>query len=255
MADIKFTETALRTQNKKGVLTPDENGYYTLVIGGLNCYNSAGEYYVSKGATDLFTSSSHLMRRIATGQLRGEQGHPRKLPNMSTSQWVNRIMTIDEACVCSHFAEIWLDLNYGRNNPGCGNPELIAIMGRVKPSGPYGDALKASLDNPEENVAFSIRSLTENETINGRVEKTLSQIITWDYVIEPGINIANKWSTPTLEDISRDIITREMIVTVANESINSRFAIEESRAIYQEALDKFSSPIKDNKTNKLFTWR
>ena len=195
---IKFTCAALPL-GKQGIVAPDENGYYTLILGGLNCFNSANQYYVYEGAAELFKESSSFMRRIRAGKLYGECGHPKKLPGMTDDEYVSRILTIYEDNVSHHISDVWLDMEYGKNNPQYGNNSLIAIMGKVKPAGPKGKFLKDSLENPKENVCFSIRSFTDN-TYDGRTtKKTLVKIESFDLVIEQGIFIAEKYKTPTLE--------------------------------------------------------
>jgi len=37
--------------------------------------------------------------------------------------------------------------------------------------------------------------------VRGRYEKAIKEVITWDYVNEPGIAAANKYSCPSLESI------------------------------------------------------
>ena len=82
---------------------------------------------------------------------------------------------------------------------------VTAVIGMVKPSGPRGPALRESLDNPDENVAFSVRSLTNDTFENGGHQKHMKQLITWDYVNEPGISIATKYNAPSLEELSEDL--------------------------------------------------
>lgn len=241
MSLIKFTETRLKSRGKKGVLTPDEHGYYRLCIGGLNAFNSVGEYYVYEGAKHLFESSSSFMRRVKTGCLKGELGHPKKLPGMSMEDYIQRIMSIEETNVCAHFADIELDPTYGRMNPEYRNPNLIAIIGRVKPAGPHAKVLADALANPEEDVCFSIRALTRDEFRNGRNERTLVQIICWDYVTEPGIDIARKYATPglegkpILESCQEEILTIGQLERLA-QSAHSNLAIESSQLI-KEVLE------------------
>lgn len=213
---IKYTATKLSNSNKKGVLKADSDGYYTLVLGGLNCYNSGGAYYPLQGAKELFDSSSILMRRINTGNLKGESGHPEKLPGMNDDQYLKRILEIKESNVCCHFSEIWLDYEYGKNNPSVRNNEMVAIMGKVKPSGPNGPSLKESLENGKENVNFSIRSITKDYYVKGKLTKVLYNILTFDNVTEPGISIANKWDSPALESIVDKIITKAQIQVIAD---------------------------------------
>jgi hypothetical protein len=181
MANVKFTATKLASKGKAGILKPDDDGYYTLVIGGLNLFNSVGEYYTADGARQLFEQSSTFMRRIKNGCLKGEMGHPKRLPGMSMDDYLRRIMTIEETNVCCHFKEIWLDEQYGKNHPEFKNPSMIAIMAKLKPTGPKGPSLQKSLDNPNENVCFSIRAFTKDYAVRGVINRVLDQVYSWDF--------------------------------------------------------------------------
>lgn len=251
MSIVKFTGTVLPSLGKKGVLSADSNGYYTFIVGGLNCFNSAGEYYTAKGATQLFENSSHLMRRISSGSLFGELGHPKKDPALSTEDFYRRVLTIDEQNICCHFSEVWLDFSYGKNNPQANNSDLVAIMAKVKPSGVHSKALEDSIANTQENVAFSIRGITENKFKNGRVERTLTQIITWDRVVEPGIKMANKWASPVLEELSDYSLNTDRLLKVATDNQMSALATESTRGVYRELIEKYS--VKDTRSN-LMEW-
>lgn len=247
MAEIvKFTATKLATTGKKGILKPDATGAYTIVLGGLNVYNSAKEYYPGAGATDLFEKSSIFQRRVANGCLKAELGHPKRLPGMSDDAFINRILSIYEDCVCAAIVEVWLDFNYGKNNPQFNNPNLIAIMGRVKPAGPHAAVLKSSLDDPEQNVCFSIRALTRDFQANGRVNRVLQTIVSWDMVNEPGIHIANKWDTPTMEafgveTIEENLFSARSLSMAANRIMSSPIAMESDRMLAGEVLGRFAS--------------
>ncbi len=234
MSTVKFTATKLTSTGKAGVIKPDADGYYELIIGGLNTFNSAGEYYTLNGAEELFKQSSIFMRRVTNGCLKGEVGHPKKLPGMSMDDYVNRILTIDEGNVCAHFKEVWLDTEFGKKNPKYNNNALVAIMAKVKPTGPKADSLANSLANNSENVCFSIRALTRDYHERGQTYRVLQQIICWDNVNEPGISIANKWDSPALENHS-DIIIRE---TTLKKIINHEVpvATESSIELARESL-------------------
>ena len=197
-----FACTALLGTNKAGVLKPSADGYYPLVLGALNIFNSGGAYYPYDSAKQLFLESSSLMRRIANGALRGEYGHPRPLPGQSMRDFLMRVMDIFEPNVCCHIRKVWIDYT-GSVKDDRGRP-VVAILGEVKPSGPMGQALKESLDNPSENVCFSIRSITNDQMVGGVLHKNLKTIVTWDYVNEPGLHVAKKWHAPTLESFADD---------------------------------------------------
>lgn len=199
-----FSCTSLMGTNKAGVLKPDENGYYTVVLGALDVYNSAGDFYPFESAKELFKESSSLMRRIKNGACRAEYGHPKKLPGMTDREFLSRILTIHEDKVCCHIKEVTMDYS---NVKGADGKPVIAVIGKIKPSGPYGQILKEQLENKEENVCFSIRSLTK-DVFDGRVNrKNLMQVICWDYVNEPGISVANKYQSPALESVNDEDYT------------------------------------------------
>lgn len=236
MSNIRFTSTKLVGTGKKGIIPPDEFGYREMPIGGLNVVNSAGEYYLAEGARDLFKSSSTLMRRITAGCLKGELGHPKRLPNTSIDQYLNRILTIDETNTVAHFSEIWLDEEFGKKNPQFNNKELVAIMAKVKPSGPKSSCLEESFKNPKEEVCFSIRALTRDFYHKGVNHRVLQQIVTWDNVTEPGLNIARKWHSPALESMVDCIIKPKDIEEVIDSNVYS-LATEDTKSMIMEAFE------------------
>lgn len=200
---VRFACTSLAGVNKVGNLKKDGQGYYEVVIGALDVFNSAGQYYVYEQAKELFESSSQLMRRVSRGALRGEYGHPKFQPGMSNDQFANRVMSIYEENVSHHFREVTLD--FERVKDGSGKP-VIAIVAWVKPCGPNGPALEQSLNNPNENVCFSIRAFTDDYREAGLTKRILKTIVTWDYVNEPGIAVAEKFKAPSLESLGTDIL-------------------------------------------------
>lgn len=195
---VRFACTSLAGVNKAGTLKKDDQGYYEVVVGALNVFNSAGQFYVYEQAKELFSSSSQLMRRISRGALRGEYGHPKLVPGMSNDQFANRVMSIYEDQVCCHFREITLDFDRVKGEDG---KPVIAIVAWVTPSGPNGPALQKSLDNHNENVCFSIRAFTDDYREGLLTKRILRTIVTWDYVNEPGIAVAEKFKAPSLENL------------------------------------------------------
>lgn len=252
MSLIQFTEAKLSETGKKGILTPDANGYYNHVIGGLNTLNSAKEYYVAEGAKDLFEQSSQLMRRIKTGCLKGEMGHPKRSPTMPVRDYMHRVLQIEETNVCVHYSDIYLDPDYGRKNPHLKNPNLVAIIANLKPSGPRGPALQSSLDNPKENVCFSIRALTRDEFRNGTNYRTLVQVVTWDCVTEPGIATANKWDSPAMETIYDQPVTLSQLHQFSEET-NTPLAIE-SKDVLKETIRLVEIIVKPQKQPIFTQW-
>lgn len=232
-ASFKLGCTALLGINKSGILKPDENGYYTVVLGALGFKNSIGAVYPEQSARQFFKESSGLMRRIRGGYCRGEYGHPKPY-GLTEQEWITRILTIEETRTCFHIVEVWLDNKTVKDATG---RFVLAIMGKIKPSGPYGNVLAESLQNPLENVAFSIRSLTEDRFAGGRIEKHIREIATWDYVTEPGLAVANKYQSPSLESFAdTEVPVTALLLQNACRSMSTHVGFEDSKAIANEVL-------------------
>lgn len=191
-----FECTALRGTNKTGNLTPDADGYYNgVVLGALNVFNSRGQFYTLEGAQELFEASSSFMRRVNSGSLYGENGHPRQ-GDMSDRQFMARIMDIYEPNISHHIRRIYLDHESVRDENG---RIVVSIMGEVKPTGEASQGLKEGFENRHQSVCFSIRSITQDSSVGAYVQKMLRHIVTFDRVVEPGIATATKWKYPSLE--------------------------------------------------------
>lgn len=228
-----FACTALLGSNKAGVLKPDADGYYTVVLGAMNVYNSGGAFYPFESAKQVFKESSSLMRRIANGACRGEYGHPRMSPGMSTRDFLNRVMDIYEPNVCCHIRKVTVDYSSVKDERG---RPLIAIIGEVKPSGPMGPALKASFDNASENVCFSVRSITNDQNVGGVLHKHIKTIVTWDYVNEPGIGCAKKWHSPALESFDEHRILPAHLAAVNKIQQTASVSMESHGGVSAESV-------------------
>ena len=231
MANVSFTCTKLVGTNKAGIITPDANGYYTQIAGGLNCYNSANEFYVYEGACDLFKASSAFQRRIKEGCLFAENGHPEREMGMSMNDYFERIMTIRETNVCGHIASVTLREDLQNQYKG-----IIPIEISVAPDGPHAEIMRNAFKNPKRNVCFSIRALTKDEYINGVNRRKLVVIVTYDMVNESGIAIARKFDSPALESIVNHAISPEKLKIIAGNILNSGVSLESTKEMAMEMI-------------------
>ena len=234
---IKFSNTRLAGTGKVGVIPKDADGYSTVVVGGLNVLNSQGHLYTAdNGVKTLFDKSGSLRRRIEKGVLRAEVEHPRILPGMSTEDYLNRLMNIDMNNVCAQFSEVWLDENVIKQKDG---RPVIAIMAKVIPSGVKANVLERALSNPKENVCFSVRGLTNDYLNRGQRVRELKQIITFDYVNEPGISIAEKYTNPTLESLDEVIVSKNEFIHAMNKNKMNCVATESSIELGNQIIEAF----------------
>lgn len=227
---VLFEQTKLSLNGKNGIATPDEDGYYELVLGALNVHNNSRSwYYTDKGARELFGPGSLIHRKIANGCMRGEVNHPKQQPGEKLEAFYDRMMDIDLNNVCCHFKALWLDETFGKTHPEFGNPDMIAIMGKVKPSGPKGYILKEALENKHENVCFSIRSLANEEIVRGKRIRALTELITIDFVNEGGILVASKWDSPATESIASTPVIEQVLRRCSSKGENRTFSLESAQ--------------------------
>jgi len=205
MSSNILTFSAIKVYDQNKEVKQDENGYYYVTLGAINCFNSAGAFYVADGVKDLIENESNLFaKRLTNGYLNGEMGHPTFIPGMSHNDFLIRNLKIEQSNISHHIRAVELiPTDEDSGLPGGG--KVIKVMGWIKPAGEKGQYLKEALDNPDQNVAFSVRSLTNDKPVKGVIIKTIMQIITWDWVAEPGISCANKWATMAME--SFDLLT------------------------------------------------
>lgn len=209
--------TALKGTGKAGVLKPDTDGYYTLMLGAYGVYNSAGMFYDLASARQFFQPRSPLMRMLEKGVLKAEFKHPEpdlniRDPEMRQQAFIQRIRQIDDDRVCAHVRNVRLEEHRDKH----GRP-YIAVVGEVRPSGPKGQYLKERLENPHENVYFSVRSLTMDDVRRG--VKYTREIVTWDLVNEGGIETANKYASPGLEGYEDSALQSLQEITVSPQAL------------------------------------
>jgi hypothetical protein len=185
----------LRDRNKVGELKKDASGYREITLGAFDCLNSREEYYIfNQQIQHMFEPGGSLYRRLSKGNLRGELEHPRPMPGEDLGVFLNRIGAIYLDKVSHHINKVRLEAAKDENGK-----TLVLAIGGVIPAGPYSNVTEQALSNREENACFSIRAFSRRWMENQRVNREITNIVTWDLVNEPGIAYANKFDTPTLE--------------------------------------------------------
>jgi hypothetical protein len=249
----KYVIEAVKPAGANVALTKDADGYYYVTLGALNVYNEAGDFYLEDGVAAMIASDQHILgKALKGGYLKGEAGHPMMDNTMTKTQFLTRNFKVLHDRVSHHIKSVELiPSNIPSGMPGKGN--TILIKGWVKPDGPFGDQLQKSLDDPNQNTAFSIRSFTSDTIIGGVNIKKINAIITWDWVMQPGIKIANKYSAAgiAVESISS--------ITISNEELSSPAFMEEvGRSFESNEAVMITNTIKcmcgNGFRNKLYTW-
>lgn len=208
MGECHFGNIILPATGKKGILKPDDEGYYILNGGGFNIPNRLGiKYTVNDYILESLSENSDLRRRLKRGEVQGEMGHPPryylKMVNgqvvrhdiTNVFEWILRLRTIDPDRVCMLISDIYAkwDNEHDTKSP-------LHISYRLKPFGPFGSLFKEHLDTPSANTSISLRSVI---TPTNQFDRTRN-VEYWtgaDWVVEAGMEDATKWHTDGCESL------------------------------------------------------
>lgn len=188
---LHYTCVALAGVNKGGSFEKDEHGYYKVLLGALNIFNHAGIYYLYEESKHIFEKSGEFMRRIAAGNLHGEEDHPAWEKGMTEDEFIDRNLWIETKNVAFHIRDVWTV----HTDEMCNDQPVVEIWGWIKPDRERGPFLQAALDNPHQNVCFSLRAIVLEGWMNGVKVRKIDRMCTFDWVIEDGLRICNKYSS------------------------------------------------------------
>ena len=264
MADEKYSVILSATSYKpmKGKeIQKDADGYYKVRLGAFNVFNAKNAFYIGEGVKDLINNPNSIFyRRLKKGYLCGEMGHPSMKPGMSIQQFIYRTSIVDQENIAFHIKDVML-VETGDKVEQMGNyGNVIIVEGWIKPSGPKGKYLQEALDNPDRNVAFSVRSVSKDKIVNGVIIKQTTSIATWDWVVEPGISNANTFDMLNEKNINTESVNNILTLNVKESDIADMVNVK--TAVNQEANSEdikiLSNSLKrqfsSKPINKVLTW-
>jgi len=217
----KAISTKMENRNKD--IKKNKDGDYLVIVGAVNHFTAGGELYVAEEVKEKFAENSVLMQRCKNDLLEIEDEHPTWEPTMSKAQWFERLYSYDKSKVAGKITELWLE-ETDECAPGT-DLRIILIWAAIRPfiDRPKGLLLKRDLENPDKNVAFSIRSIIYQETFNLTPVCKIKDIITFDWVSSPGISKAHKYYTAgmlndgrILADLNIENDVKEMSIILRN---------------------------------------
>lgn len=235
-----YSNIALAATGKKGILKKLDNDYYEIILGAFGAFGNGGWLYDTRTAMQFIERNPDFIRMMQNGRCRSEWGHPRRVPGMTDQEWFIRINEIMESNTSSHIRRIRISMDTVIDEKG---RKVAAIIGEVRPSGPKADEFRRQLENPYEDVNYSIRCFATKNFAN--MTKHITRIITWDNVFEPGIGVATKYNTPSMEsksDVCRMLDYAEFNIKNLREGLTSSVNDEsfESVAPYVQILDSLA---------------
>lgn len=185
VSSISFCIESIAPGNGRVRFEQDDGGFYLKVpISALGVSTRNNSYYDVQSFVDhLNNPHTPVNMLLKARQLHGEFGHP-DISGMPQNLAINRIREIKEDRASHLFKSIYT------------GPQLESggrlVYADLKPIDDYGRSVKASLDDPERNTAFSIRSLTSNTQKGSISYRKMLQFVTADFVLAPGFAEATK---------------------------------------------------------------
>lgn len=192
-----YGNVALAGSGKQGILKKLDNNYHEIILGAFGAFGNGDWLYDTASAMKYMENDPDFLAMLQGGRLKSEWGHPDRLPGMSDRDWFIRICEIKEKNVSSQIRRIRPSLDTVVDERG---RKVVALIGEVTGSGPFSSEFNRSLENPDEDVNYSIRCFAKKNFNN--MTKFMTKIITWDSVTDPGIAVASKYKTPSLESKS-----------------------------------------------------
>lgn len=228
--------------NKKGILKPDNNGYYRMVAGAFGIRNRSGILYpMNQKILKMPTIGSTGALFLKDKALFAENGHPVREAHMKQDeQYFARLRQIRESLHYAHIRKV--EFLPGRSHTG---EECHLAYIEFKPKGSWKQDLIEALKNPDENVCWSLRSIcTGFGRIPGMVEtKVVDDWITYDRVTLGGMKDSDKNAAPGLECIdlisdftSETLEAAEYLVRENSEDVAGLECIAESFDIVRTNL-------------------
>lgn len=190
-----------------GRIRPDADGYYEMPLAVLGTVTDNRTYYeVEDFVAQLTSPTSFINKALTSGSLKGELGHP-MIVELQEDQRLPRLMVIDEQKVSHHIKQI-------RTGEKLASGGRI-LYGKIKPCGPYKDAVQDAFDDPTVNAAFSLRSIAHSRQEGTITRRKIKHLVTFDYVSLGGYSEASKWYAPGIEAIDMSLESFALPVTTA----------------------------------------
>lgn len=230
MSTLTFTSNKTLLKGKQGKLKQDSDGNYEVMVGAYNVPNTAGETYLfTKRVENLFLKST-MISKLNKKQLYGEADHPSlddyraktRSEEDAVALWINRLGKISSANISHQI----MGVRFEKLDQVINNRPVYGVYNIVKPLHPV---LKASLDDPDQNTAFSVRSFVDRTFRMGEIFCEAKDIITYDWVPHGGIPLATKYNTPSLESEDKILLLDDSANITRN--IIDKMMTQESREL------------------------
>lgn len=181
----------VRERRKLGVPRADEGGYYEMPLAALGIPTRNRTYYdINAFVSQITSSDTGINKMLTDGNLYGEYGHP-DVMLLNHEQMLSRLLQIDEKNVSHHIKGIATGDKLEEGGK--------LVIGKVKPTGPYGKHLQDNINDPCMNTAFSLRSIAASHDAGNLIHREIKKLVTFDAVNAGGYAEASKRFSPSTE--------------------------------------------------------
>lgn len=249
---MKFGSNYLKSigSDGKGGQIPDKDGFYTTILGALNIKNRAGEAYCWPLSKPAFSDESILRRKLSYNSLISEMDHPVRSDYKDEEEYDRRLGTYLNNRKCAIIKEVWLDEtgSISKNIPSnliWPNSVPVLIMGKVKPVGIFGGLLDEAFKDPDQNVFFSMRTISRRNRLTGAL--ILDVLTGFDWVTEGGLIVSNSWLATASNSFKINESSIDSMKSFLDENSNSNNYLEDSsKEYFKEIVDLHGRSIEKN---------
>ena len=197
MSLVHYQPTILQGTTKLGKITCGADGYYDMLAGGFDAYNSAGAFYDWNSAKPHFDNSSHFMRRVSSNALFGEDGHPTRIPGWTNDEWIVRILTVDPDRKSHHIKEIYIDPKGFKNKDGKEYALWVSLDDKLN------KIVTAPQNSININQIFGVKTTDEQRASLKRGNETKIEIKGKEYLFKASA------ATTKSDGLTSNLVTRE----------------------------------------------
>lgn len=258
MSEIIFRVNPTELEGKQGKLPRNDKGHFKVLVGMYNAYNTCGDKYIfTQRVRNLFTHS-RAARRCKEKRLYGEADHPelRDFISRTRTQEEAVALYLDRLCIVppdKQAHQIW-DFWFEELPHKVDGETVYGVYTWLDPFHPRQ---RASLENPEENTSYSVRSFidrTPSRTMGSWIYET-KEINTWDWVTNPGMNKVGKYNTAGLESEKRIAYSDTLDVLVNDGVFHELQKLADQRQAMSQGLESEDHVMLTSMVKDIAGWR
>lgn len=241
-------------EGKQGKLPKDAQGRYKVLVGAYNMRNTCGDKYIFTSRVQALFKSSKARTRADNNQLYGEPDHPElrdfvkrtRTHEEAVALYLDRLNHVPPDRQAHQIHDFWYE-------PLPDKVDGETVYGVYALITPLHPRQKDSLENPQENTAYSVRSFIDRYPSRcGGYLFEAKELITWDWVSNPGISMAGKYNTPGLEsdgllrfDDGMDVLINDGVFNHLEKLAQQSEALSETQGVESDNHVMLTTMVKD----------